>query len=455
MQLPHRRRFHHVVLGSLALPAILAHSSPSLAEEPPALMPQQEAAPIGSQAAQESAKLDLPSCRRLGLEKQPSMAAARASLAAAQARQQAVEKIHLAGVIRHDLPYRKRQACLGVEIAQAQLTQAEYETIYAITRTYVGVIYAQAQLRVADRALSDTPDGLPFLRNLAATIYKDRTRPDVKQWNVDQIEVYISVARGRREEALEGLERAKAGLREAMGVDINFQIDLSGQKMPNIDVPVEVDSVIALALERRGEVRQTALANDIVGLEVQAQGSSHLPKLETFAATSDIHVHPAPQGMRDGEYRPGGINLEMFTEIVGSRSGRIDQAQALHARASAVSDKTRGLVSLEAKSAFLKWQETKNQEKEYGDAKDKARLLYETMRGERGFNPNDKAGTKPFLEDLLTAAIQASQTEVQSNQAHYQHLLSLAALERVTAGGINPGFDKLAPVPLNNGDGKK
>lgn len=450
MQLPHRRRFHHVLLGSLALPALLAHSHETSAEELPALLPQQAEA-VPAPAPREAARLLLPTCRHIALEKQPGLAAARATLAAAQARQQALEHLHLAGIVRHDLPIRRKQSCLGVHVAQAQLTQAEWETIYSVTRTYVGIVYAQAQLRVADRALSDTPEGLPFLRDLAANIYKDRTRPDVKAWNVDQLDVYISIARGRRQEALEGLERAKAGLREAMGVDVNYPIDLSDQRLPKIDFPVEADTVIALALERRGETAQAALANDIVCLEVKAQGTSHHPKLETFASGSDIHAQPAPQGVRNGEYRPGAINIEMPTEMVGHRGDRVEQAQALHARASAVNDKTRGLVSLEAKSAFLRWDETKNQVKEYGEAKDKARQIYDTLRGDRGFDPKDKAGGKPSLEDLLNSAVQASQTEVQANQAQYQHLLSLAALERVTAGGLNPGFDALAPVPLENG----
>ena len=454
-QLPHRRRFHHLVLGSLAVPTILAQTPPLRAEEEPVAVPAPASATPAA-ALPGDAKLELPACRRLGLEKQPSLAAARATLAAAQARQQGLENMHLAGVIRHDLTYRKRQSCLGVQVAQALLTQTEWEIIYAITRTYVGVIYAHAQLRVADRALSETEtDSLPFLRDLAANIYKNRTRPDVKAWNVDQIEVLISIARGRRQEALEGLERAKAGLREAMGIDINAPIDLSNQKLPTIDVPVDVANVIALALERRGEIAQSALAADIICLEVKAQGTSLHAKLETFAAGSDIHAHPVPQGIRDGEYRPGAINIEMPTEMVGSRSARVDQAQAYHARASAVSDKTRGLVSLESKSAFLKWEETRNQAKEYNAAHVKARQVYDTLRGQQGFDPKDKAGTKPFLEDLLNAAIQSSQTEILANQALYQHLLSLAALERVTAGGINPGFDTLAPVPLENGEGKK
>jgi outer membrane protein TolC len=453
-QLPHRRRFHHLVLGSLAVPALLTQTSAIHADETPQGVPAAGGGPPAAPPA--DGNPDLPTCRRIAKERQPALAAAQATLAAAQARSQAIANLHLAGVIRHDLAYRKRQACLGVQVAQAQLTQAEWETIYSVTRTYIGVIYAYAQLRVADRALSDKDtDSLPFLRDLAANIYKDRTRPDVKAWNVDQIEVLINIARGRRQEALEGLERAKAGLREAMGIDFDAPIDLSNQKLPTIDVPVDVKNVIALALERRGETAQSALANDIVCLEVKAQGASHHPKLETFAASADIHAHPAPQGVRDGEYRPGAINLEMPTEIVGSRNARVDQAQAYYARASAVVDKTRGLVGLESKSAYLKWEETKNQVKEYSTAHVKARQLYDTLRGERGFDPKDKAGGKPFLEDLLNSAIQSSQTEILANQALYQHLLSLAALERVTAGGINPGFDTLAPVMLENAGGKK
>ena len=146
----------------------------------------------------------------------------------------------------------------------------------------------------------------------------------------------------------------------------------------------------------------------------------------------------------------------MPVELVGSRSLSVELAQDPHARAIAVVDKTRGLISLEAKSGVLRWDETKNQVKEYGDAKNKARQVYDTLRGERGFDPKDKAAGKPTLEDLLTSAIQASQTEVQANQAQYLHLLSLATLERVTAGGINPSFDTLAPEPVNNnGNGKK
>ena len=56
--------------------------------------------------------------------------------------------MHLARFISPDLPLRRQQACLGVQIAQAALFQTEWETRYAVTRNYFSVIYAREQGKV-------------------------------------------------------------------------------------------------------------------------------------------------------------------------------------------------------------------------------------------------------------------------------------------------------------------
>ena len=89
--------------------------------------------------------LTLADCVRLGLERQPALAAARASLASAETQRQALDKLCLASLISRELPYRRQQACLGVTIAQAGLQMSEYEAIYAITRNFFTVIYARQQ----------------------------------------------------------------------------------------------------------------------------------------------------------------------------------------------------------------------------------------------------------------------------------------------------------------------
>jgi outer membrane protein TolC len=386
------------------------------------------------------------------MENQPAIAAARASVAAAQARFNGLENLRLAGLLRHDLAIRRQQACLGVKVAQAQLITAEYETLYAVTRTYIGVLYAQTQLRVADRALEDaekSPDSLRFLRDLAEGIRKSGSRKDVKAYHVDQLDGYIHVALGKRQEALEGLERARTGLREAMGVCADYPLELTDTELPRIDLTVTLDQVICLALSRRGEIVQAGLAWEITSNEARAQETSNKPKMETFAAGSDVHATPVPQGMRDGEYRPGAVGLEMPTVMVGKKDERVQQANALTGRAADVAVKTRNLVTLESKAAFLQWQMETTRSPEFKKGRELARKVYENIRQE--FDPKDKAAGKPTLDDVLAAAVQASQFEVQANFAAYRYLLSLAALERVTAGGIDPGFDEPFPKPANNG----
>ncbi len=41
----------------------------------------------------------------------------------------------------------------------------------------------------------------------------------------------------------------------------------------------------------------------------------------------------------------------------------------------------------------------------------------------------------------------AAEMRVKANETWFQYLLSLAALERVTAGGFNPGFDAPPKAP--------
>src|SRR4051812_31811334 len=122
-------------LAGLALGASLARAAePAPAAIAPAPAVSSAAAPL---------VLDLPGCRKLALEKQPALAAYRAGLTAAQAKAQALEELRLAALVRHDLPLRRQRAAQAVQAAQAQVCQAEWDTLYAVTRLYWTAVYAQ------------------------------------------------------------------------------------------------------------------------------------------------------------------------------------------------------------------------------------------------------------------------------------------------------------------------
>jgi outer membrane protein TolC len=204
---------------------------------------------------------------------------------------------------------------------------------------------------------------------------------------------------------------------------------------------VNRQEVIALALARRGEIAQAATAAQVTDYEVKAQGTRWLPSMRTFASGSDIHAQSIPYGNFEENYKPGAVGLEMPTQLVGSRSHRIDQAQAYNARAEAFSDKTRGLIALEAEQAYLRWLEASRKAKDFEKAMLDAEALAQGVR--KDFRPDD---AKITINDLLDASVLASQLRVQFNQARYQEVLALAALERVTAGGFCARLDAL---PVN------
>ena len=412
------RRFLTRFPAGLAAPALLALGPWAAAAEP---TKGAAPAPLVVEAAATVPPLDLAACRRLALEKQPAIGAAVGSLGAAQARAHGLDSQRGIPLVTRDLPVRRQQACLGVSIAQAQVELARQETLYNVTRTYFTAVFARQQLRTVDDAIAS----LKVLRKDIA---------ELENWNVEQIDVFLQVAAGRREGAVQGYRRAVAALREAMGVGDAYPcFDGADAELPRPVVTPCGDDIVRLALTRRGEIAQAALFAEVTNHEIKAQSTKLLhPTVRTFASGSDIHARQVPQGSRGPEYSPGGLVPEMPTILVGSRSARLEQARAYHARADSVVDKTRNLITLEAQDAFLRWEEDAVKLPPFEAAAGAAAKLADKL---------GKEAKKPGLSnvtpaDASNARALATQLRVQANETHFQLLLDLAALERVTAGGF-------------------
>src|SRR4051812_43385248 len=114
--------------STLALLACLATALTASAQQPGTLPNTPPGAVIQAYT--------LTDCVRIGMERQPTLTAARVSPASAEPQRNALDKLVLASLVSRELHYRRQQACLGVTIAQAGLQQNEHEAIYAITRNF-------------------------------------------------------------------------------------------------------------------------------------------------------------------------------------------------------------------------------------------------------------------------------------------------------------------------------
>lgn len=436
------RRYRARLLSGIAASALLPLAPGAFAAEaeqnntPP---------PAATAPAAELRVLDLYACRQIGLERQPAVAAARATLEAAAARSHAVDNLRVPTCLARDLPIRRKQAALGVVIAEAGVTRAEGDTIYGVTFSYLSSAYAVAQRQVARNAIA----GLRIVDQRVREVVKGGLSRNVTKDDVEKTGIRLLRAQARLEEAVQGEQRALSALREAMGLGPDCLFSLADARLPDANPAVDLHTILALALERRGELAQAVNAAQVTGLEVDAQAARLLsPSVRTFAANSDIHSQPVPAGMYEDNYRPGAVPPEMPTQISGSRSARVEQAQAYSARAGALADKTRGLVALEAEQAFYRWQEATKREEQYARAAERAEKQAKEVQDR--FMTDIAPGS---VDSVLYFQQLSNEMQVEANLARYQKLLALAALERVTAGGFNPGFTP-QPAPAEGNDKK-
>jgi outer membrane protein TolC len=410
----------------MAFPAVLATGAVRADDAPPGQLPAAVATPA---AVAPSPAYTLGDCIRIGRDQQPALAAQRASLASAQTASASLQALRVPRIIARDLPVRREQACLGITIAAAGLEQAEFDTIYAITRTYYGVIYAREQLKVAE----DLSKSLKFYQDSISELVKKGDSREYTTSTLDKITLYLKLAETRQAEAARGIDRATAALNEAMGLDPQCPTVLAETTLPTPHTNATRDQIVMLALARRGEIVQANTARDVVDLEATAQDRlCFRPTTHTFAAGADVHSRPVPQGFMNGEYRPGATSLEMPVLFAGPRSYRVERARDLGVRASAVVDKTRNLVTLEAEDAFFKYEEAARKLPLVNEATTAGTRLAKTTRDD--FTANSKVK----IDDILTGEALAAQAKASANETLYNLIIAVAGLQRVTGGGYEP-----------------
>lgn len=376
-----------------------------------------------------SSPLTLADCLRLALERQPRVNAQRASLATAVEGKHALDTLRIPASLSAQIPFRRQQAGLIVVVASGALDQAEREAAYAVTRTYLSVLYARDQENVARSAV----DRLSAIKEAAEKALQLGVR-DVTAADVSRSTVYLRMAESKHIQATQGVKRALVGLREAIGLGPEVAISVVPGGLSETTVQPDRNAVLAAALSRRGELIQANTLMQIACVEVDAQATSILQRMETFAAGIDIHSTQIPQGSNGIEYRPPAVPPEMPTLLLGTRKERIKQAESLIARADNVAKSTRNLVALEVEEAFLRWEEASQQARKSREAAEAGDKLAEELRKDFA------AGLKVKADEVVAARVLALQARADYNEFLYKQLVALADLERATAGGFSAGL---------------
>jgi outer membrane protein TolC len=353
----------------------------------------------------------------------------RASLATAVEGKRALDTLRIPASLSAQIPYRRQQAGLALLVASAALEQLERETAYAVTRTYLSVLFARDQENVARSAV----ERLSAIKEAAAKALELGAR-DVTAADVSRSTVYLRLAETKHIQATQGVKRALVALREAIGFGPEIAVSIPPGGLPETTTQPNRDAALTAALSRRGELIQASALAQITCVEADAQATSMLQRMETFAAGIDIHSMQIPQGSNGIDYRPPGVPPEMPTILLGTRPERLKQVQSLIARADNVVKTARNLVTLEVEDAFMRWEEASQQARKTREAADAGDKLADELRKDFA------AGLKVKAEDIVAARVLALQARADYNEYLFKQLVALADLERATAGGFCAGL---------------
>ncbi|MDY3551110.1 TolC family protein [Gemmata sp. JC717] len=397
-------------------------------------------APVPVEAARGEAgpELSLGECVSIALARQPSLRAVLESTAAVEIGYKSLSNFGTAATLfSPDVDVRKQQAKRGLMATSAEYQKLHNELVQDVTRMYYTAVYAKQQQELANRVVLRLDNlieiGREYLKTAPAQELKESGFNTLK---LQMMENGLYEAKKLQIDARIGRERALAGLRELMAVDARtFPFRIKDQALPVMvqEVPLTMTRVAELALERRPELVLAAAGVDAFRLEVYAQGKIPFKRAtRTFVSGADIHAKEIPATNRGADYRPGGIIPEMPPQLVGSKYDRVCRAMAFAQRAEAVYDKARNLILLEAETAYLDFDQAARRLEIATEQFALSKRIQEQARAVAEFTKSK--------DQLVLAEVEASRAQSGYFEAVHRYLLALAALERVTAGGIWPKF---------------
>lgn len=423
------RLIEGVLLGTATLSLSVVTSTDTVAQE-------KAPAPATLQSAKPAELLlTLDDAIAMSMEKQPSIRAARLSYESSISAKK-VTDTPLINLIPEG-KIRKQQANAGLNAAAANMQQVEMETKNAVNRTYLSYIFAKEQLQLA----KDAVETLKATYKVAEQLLASGESKNVTKDDLDKLDIYVKLAESKVGEASVGMARAKAALREAVGLEYNTKFEIDNGKLTRFfDTAQEYtnskrvrlccDTAAEMAVRYRPELAQASVLADVTCLEAQAQSRVYLHFYSrTFAASTDLHSKVLPATVNNGEYKPGPVGPEMPAFLNGSHSQRTERAGILYARSLAVSDKVRGLVALEAEEGCARLNRASESIELQRQALVKSTSLYKNAEK---FFRQDQLKT----DALLTAYGLDVKNKSDLNEAYYQFGLTLAYLQRATAGHL-------------------
>lgn len=338
-----------------------------------------------------------------------------------------IQPLYTAGKITSRYQQAQAAAC----IAAQNVNSSKNEIAYGISQAYYTVVLSGLLSRVS-REASGYAGGVEAM---ADALVKDGdlyvTTADVSRAQTfralyDEQAVGMVVAR----------DRALTGLKLAMGLPQEANIDVTALELPPEEVAFDLNVLKEQAVACRPDLKKIDSAYEIATLERKIRKAEFLPNVAAFATYSTITDDQNFLNPND----PAEWALGVTATVPVFQSGRrVSQVRQANHQITEVNEQRRFLrlaVEQQVQDAFLELEEMSRRTRETLVALQSAVESESNLRAQYEAGLVDPEGMSKYYEDLLTARLLLVTSQVRYLQNRFGYNVALAKLK--LAVGVDP-----------------
>lgn len=304
-----------------------------------------------------------------------------------------------------------RQAVLGKQAAERTLEAVQLNIELKVRQAFHGLLLAQAFVDVADQSLTQVERRYTLAQQQKAAGIT--TRLEVIRANVQVVNTRSQVIQAQNQSKL-----AKENLKLTLGFSLDDTVSIDGNLHAELK-SVNVDQAIATALERRPEIRQIEIQEQIGEKQVKVAKAGNKPRISTFG---NYIFNDSERQSYDTSWSVGvAIQFPIFDGF--ATRARINQARVNLDQIQTTKAQLIDGIKLEAKSAVFGLEATQK----LIDAQ--KGIVEQAAEGLRIANVQYEAGLITGVE-LTDVELSHTQAQVNHLQAIHDYIIAVARLER-------------------------
>ncbi|HUW04888.1 MAG TPA: TolC family protein [Williamwhitmania sp.] len=193
----------------------------------------------------------------------------------------------------------------GSVVAEGRLTQVKQGLSLQTANAYFMLVYLQKAIQIKAEEIANLEEHISFIR-------KKQQTGSATQYELLSTQVRLSVVKNQQVDLESMRLDRQSALNILMGNYINHYM-VVGEKLPVVDISMNVDSLVGFAVDHRIEAAIAKEAIDQGSLRLKMVAATNSPKVDAFASAGGKNGYVPYLGTVKANYVAGiGISIPLF-----------------------------------------------------------------------------------------------------------------------------------------------